>query len=131
MEANFKLRALAAKDIFSISKIIGKIGINNFKKCFSSDEVKQAVASLSEEDKKNDNGATAIGITVMLEVADVLFAHLPDCEKELYSFLADLSGLKVADIQAMPMVDFFEMVVEVIKKPEFGDFLKVASKLFK
>ena len=131
MEANFKLRALGSKDVFSMARIIGKIGISNFKKCFDSAEVKQAIASLSEEDKKNDNGLTAVGAMVMLEVADVLISHLPDCEKEIYNFLSDLSGLNVAIIRDMPPADFFEMVVEVIKKPEFGDFLKVASKLFK
>lgn len=128
----YELRSLAAKDVFSMSRIIAKIGVNNFKKCFvDNDEVKKAVSALTDEKKDNDEGVAAVGLVAALEVANVLFEHLPDCERELYTFLADLSGLKAAEIQNLPMVDFFEMIVEVIRKPEFKDFYKVASKLFK
>ena len=127
----YELRALAAKDVFTMSRIIAKIGVNNFKKCFvDNDEVKKAVAALGEG-QDNEAGVTAVGLVAALEVANVLFEHLPDCEKEVYSFLADLSGLKITEIQGLPMVEFFEMIVEVIRKPEFKDFFKVASKLFK
>lgn len=128
----YELRALAAKDVFSMSRIIAKIGVNNFKKCFiDNDEVKKAVGALAGEGQDNEAGVTAVGLVAALEVANVLFEHLPDCEKEVYSFLADLSGLKTTEIQGLPMVEFFEMIVEVIRKPEFKDFFKVASRLFK
>lgn len=127
----YELRPLAAKDIFSMSRIIAKIGVNNFKKCFvDNDEVKKAVAALGEG-QENEAGVRAVGLVAVLEVANVLFEHLPDCEKEVYSFLADLSGLKTTEVQELPMAEFFEMIVEVISKPEFKDFFKVASKLFK
>lgn len=128
---NFELRPLKTSDIFLMSRVIGKIGINNFKRCFDSDEIKKAVAGMSEEDKKNDDAISAVGFQAALEIADVLFAHLPDCEKELYTLLSALSGLKVNEIQDLPPDVFFEMIVEIIKKPEFKDFFKVASKLFK
>lgn len=128
----YELRALAAKDVFSMSRIIAKIGVNNFKKCLvDNEEVKKAIGALTDEEKAGDAGVTAVGMVAALEVANVLFEHLPDCERELYAFLADLSGLKVAEVQTLPMVDFFEMIVDVIRKPEFKDFFKVASKLFK
>lgn len=44
----YELRALAAKDVFSMSRIIAKIGVNNFKKCLvDNEEVKKAIGALS------------------------------------------------------------------------------------
>lgn len=128
MDAKFNLRKLNAKDIFSVSRIIGKIGVSNFKRCFSSDEVKQLVGTMTEEDKKDEKKVSAVGIAAAIEIADVLFTHLPDCERELYSFLSSVSGVKAEEL---PMSDFLELIIEVIKKPEFKDFFKVALRSFK
>lgn len=126
----FELRAPVAKDVFLMSRIIAKIGVNNFVKCFNTDEVKQAIADFKKEDKKEDQ-LNVVGVAVALDIANVLFEHLPACETELYNFLSALSGLKVKAIQDLPMSDFLEMIIEVVSKPEFKDFFKVASKLFK
>lgn len=128
MDAKFNLRELNAKDIFSVSRIIGKIGVGNFKKCFNSDEIKTLVGAMTEEDKKDEKKVSAVGITAAIEIADVLFMHLPDCERELYSFLSSVSGVKAEELS---MPDFLELIIEVIKKPEFKDFFKVALRSFK
>ena len=52
-------------------------------------------------------------------------------EMEIYSLLSRLSGIKTEDLKEMDAVIFFEMVVDVIKKPEFKDFYKVASGFIK
>lgn len=129
MEEAIKLRDLESRDIFTMSKIISKIGLKNFKECFNSKEIKEAIAKF--DNKKSDDNTTAIGMIAAIDVANVLFEHLPDCEAEIYSFIADLASLKPEDIKALPIVNFMELIVEVIKKPEFKDFFKVASKLFK
>ena len=49
--------------------------------------------------------------------------------KEIYSFLADLSGLSVKDIQELDMAVFAEMIVELIMRDEFKDFFSAVSKL--
>ena len=125
----YELRDLSALDIFAMSRIVKKIGIANFKKCFDSDSVKGAIAAYSKGDK-TEGGMTAVGVEVAFEIADVIFDRLPECETELYTFLSSVAGLKIPEIQKLPMADFFEMVIEVIKKPEFKDFFKVASRLF-
>lgn len=139
----YELRNLEAQDIFSLSRIIKKIGIANFKKCLEGEEIKAAIASYikggdaentegkNETDKaKALEGLTIAGIDVTFEIASVVFDRLPECETELYNFLSGLSGLKVNAIQKLPMGDFFDMVIDVIKKPEFKDFFKRASRLF-
>lgn len=39
--------------------------------------------------------------------------------------------MSVKDLEALDMVTFFEMIVDVFKKDEFKDFIGVVSKLFK
>lgn len=137
----YQLRDLNSTDIFSLSRIIKKIGVANFKKCFDNDEVKKAIAQylkgengdLNGENTKNEDkleGLTIAGIDITFEVVNVIFDRLPECEEELYGFLSSISGLKVAEIQKLPMGDFLDMIIDVIKKPEFRDFFKRASRLF-
>lgn len=130
METKYELRELCSTDIFLMTRIIGKIGVKNFKKAFANEEVKDAISKLNQEADK-DSGTVAVGLTVMLEIADVIISNLPNVEDEIYQFLANLSGLKVKDIQKLSIVSFMGMIVEVLQKPEFKDFFKVASKLFK
>ncbi len=142
----YELRELNAQDIFAMSRIVKKIGVANFKKCFDGDEIKTAIANYLKaetaadaektETKKAETGSrleglTIAGIDITFEIVNVIFDRLPECENELYSFLSSLSGLKIPAIQKLPMGDFFEMIIDVIKKPEFKDFFKVASRLFK
>ena len=51
-ETTYELRDLCSKDIFPMFKIISKIGVKEFKKCFESDEVKQMIASGGTDAKK-------------------------------------------------------------------------------
>jgi hypothetical protein len=118
------LRELKSKDVFPMFSIISKIGIDEFKECFESDEVKKMIAG-----KKAD--LNAIGMKVMLDVASIIIKNIPRCENEVYHFLAGLSGLTKEEIADLPMNTFFELIVDVAKKEEFKDFIVVVSKLFK
>lgn len=127
----YELRALGAKDVFTMARIINKVGIKNLKKCFASEELKNLIGGISEEEKEKDKNVTAVGMAVAFDVADVLLEHLPECEKELYAFLSDLSGIKVTQLQTVAPATFLEMIIDVTQKPEFKDFFEVASRLFK
>lgn len=127
-EKTYTLRALEAKDVFIMSKILGAIGIKEFAKCFESDSIKRLLASVNS----GDNGmAASVGIMAAMDVAGVVFNNLPKCEKDIYTFLSNLSGMDKKAIESLPMVTFTEMIVDVIKKEEFKGFLSVVSKLFK
>ena len=75
--------------------------------------------------------ATAIGITIAVSIADVIFSNLPKCKADIYKLLSGLSGLPMKDIAALPMPVFMNMVVDTIKKEEFRDFFGAAARLFK
>lgn len=129
-EKKYNLRNLGAKDIFSMSRIIAAIGIKNFKRCFKTEEI-QAMIKRIKKEGNNEISTEAVGTIAVLEVADVLFENLPNCERELMTFIASLLGWKVADVEAIPPADFFDIVVEIINKPEFKDFFKRALQLLK
>ena len=110
-------------------KILGKIGINEFTKCFEKDGVKELIASFTEEN--SENVSSVVGMSVVLEAVNVIFGNLPKCEDDIYNLLANTSNLTVKEIKELDMAVFFEMVVDFIKKEDFKDFFKVVSKLFK
>lgn len=124
----FELRNLTADDMFPMFQIISKIGMKEFKHCFESDSVKSAVSAAAQG---KDADITAIGMTVVFDLAGVIFANIGNCKDDIYKLLSQLSGLSVKEIAKLPMNTFMEMIVEVIKKDEFKDFFKGAAKLFK
>lgn len=131
----YTFRLLGAPDIFLMSKIIGKIGINEFKTCFETDGIKNLVMNMmideKEKDKDADSNIISVGASVFLEIANVIFSNLPKCESEIYQMLSQTSNLTVEEIKAPGNAAMFlEMVIDFIKKEEFRDFIKVVSKLF-
>ena len=114
----YTLRGLKASDVFMMTKIITKIGINEIKNCFGSEEIKNAINGEEPGD------ATAVGMKVMFELATLVVSHLSDCEREIYQFLASLSGMKTEEIAELPMTTFLDMILEVLRKEEFSDFFQ-------
>lgn len=129
----YELRELQSKDVFPMFRIISKIGLNEFKACFESPDVKNAVLTMMQDDNASNGNqiAASVGIGVALEVANVIVTNVPKCEQDIYLFLSQISGKQPEEIAEMSMVTFFEMIIDVVKKDEFRDFIGVVSKLFK
>ena len=130
-EKAYTFRELKSKDVFLMSKIIGKIGMNEFTACFEKDGIKNMIASFTGENKETADFASVIGISVILEIANVILGNLPKCETEIFQMLSNVSGMSVKEVEDLDMVTFADMVIEFVKKEEFKDFIKVVSKLFK
>ena len=125
----YELRNLKADDMFPMFKIISKIGVKEFKACFESADVQKIIKDVASG--KDTGDLNSIGLTIAIDVAGLLAANLPNCKDDIYHLLSKLSGMTTKDIADLPMVTFMEMVIDVIKKPEFKDFFQAASKLFK
>lgn len=125
---SYELRDLQSKDVFPMFRIIRKIGIKEFKSCFETEDVQNMVSGAKDKDEKT---VEKIGLSVIVNMAGIIFAHISDAEKEIYTFLAGLSGMKEKEIAELDMVVFAEMIIDVFKKEQFKDFIKVVSKLFK
>lgn len=133
----YTFRKLNSTDIFLMFRIISKIGIKEFSSVMEHNGIKGLVARLMREKIENaeetGEGAnvSVTYISVILEVADVVFRCLPRCEAELYQMLAKTSDLTEDQVKALSMADFTMMVVDFVKKEEFVDFYKAVSALFK
>lgn len=125
-KVHYEFRKLGAVDVAPMCKIIGKIGINEFSKCFEA----ESVLSLLRGGKK-ENITDLAGIQVMLEVANIIITHIPEVEKDMFTLLASVSGLSVDEIKVLDFVTYTEMIINFVKKEEFKDFIGVVSKLFK
>lgn len=123
----FNLRELCAKDVAPVTSILTKIGFKEFKECFQSEEIKQ-IAKTAEDGK---DIAGAVGLTVMFDIVGIILANYAKCQPELFKFLASISDLKEKEIESLPLDEFTELLVQVVKKEEFVGFMKVVSKLFK
>ena len=130
-EATYTLRSLQGADIFPMSAIIKKIGVKEFKNAFQDEEIKDLVKSINSGEISKDAAANQAGMAVILNIVDVVLGNLPRAEKNIYKFLASLSGMKPDEVAALPMATFTAMVIDVIQKDEFKDFIKVVSRLFK
>ena len=130
MDKPYTFRTLRSTDMFLMFKIIGKIGVSEFTACFEKDSVKRMLASFGGKDV-SEAATSMVGISVILEVANVIIGNLPKCETEIYEMLARTSNLTVHQVKELDLVTFTGMVVDFVQKDEFKDFIKVVSKLFK
>ena len=127
IEKPYTFRKLTTEDIFPMFKVIRKLGLKQFQE---NGGVKDIILKFVDSGKEKVN-TTALGIDIVLEIAFIFIDNLPNCEQELYALLAQTSNLSVEEIKSQDMATTFEMVVDFIRKDEFGDFIKVVSKLFK
>ena len=121
-EKKYELRKLEAKDIAPMASILSKIGIKEIKGCFS---------HVMTDGKTTEESIAAVGAAVMFEMAGVILGNYERCQNDIFRFLSSLSGMDMKQIESLPIDTLTEMVIDVVKKEEFKDFMKVVSKLFK
>ena len=128
----YEFRRLCAEDIFPMFTIIKKIGIKEFKTIMGEgDDLKKLISLSFKKNAENVNDAIIeSGLSVAMDVADIIFGNLPKCENEIFTFLAQTSNLKEKEIRKLDFATFFMMIVDFVKKEEFKDFFKAVSKLF-
>jgi len=114
----YELRPLVASDMGAICKIITAIGVREFKKCFNIDEI------------KNSENVEQVGFGVVFDIAGIIIENIPRAEEQIQSFLASVTGMKLAEIKQMPFADYGELIIEVVTKDDFKDFFKRVMKLF-
>ena len=127
-EKLYEFRRLNAGDVAPMCKVIRKFGINEFTNCFQSEGVQDLVRKMKNKGSKNIEDIA--GVQVVIEMANVIISHIPDCEKEIFEFLANVTDLEVHTIKEFELSVFAEMIIDFLKKEELADFFKVVSKLF-
>lgn len=126
---DFELRPLKSVDIFPMFNILSKIGLKNIRDSFSPDRIKK-ITSAVDSGENTEEIATMVGFSVIIDVIDIIMSNLPACQKEIFTFLSNISGMTVKEIENLDLGTFTELVIDVIQKEEFKDFFKAVSKLF-
>lgn len=143
-EKPYVLNKLEAPVIFAMCKIIRGIGINEFKTLFGGEGALKNIINMSKAESakkannKSDKGnanpdldVIEIGAGIMLNVVGVVLENLPKCENDIYKFLSMVSNLSEKEVKSLSMADFTQMIIDVIKKEDFADFIKVVFTLFR
>ena len=127
-----EFKQLKSSDMFIMFKIINKIGLNEIKNQLEPKTIEKLVDGFKGKGKGKDNESLmySVGLSVSIEMVNVIIGNLPKCEDEIYTLLSRVSGKSKKEISELDMVTFTEYIVEFIKKDEFKDFTKVALKLF-
>lgn len=117
----FELRKLCFDDVFSVTTILNKIGIQEFKDCFSGVDVAALI-------RKNGKDVEKIGASVFFNVTGVLLKNVNACKKELYAFMGSMANMKPEEVANLSPVGAYELILGIIKCDEFKDFFKVVLK---
>lgn len=126
------MRNLKSTDIFPMVGILNKIGFSEIKDMLTPEKIKDLLKAMNNQNEDEDvDVSTILGFNLIFEVATIIFANLMKCKDDLYMFLSDVSEKSVQDLEDLPPAGFLELIIEVLQKPEFGDFFKVVSKLLK
>ena len=126
------MRNLKSTDIFPMVGILNKIGFSEIKDMLTPEKIKNLLKAMNNQNEDEDvDVSTILGFNLIFEVATIIFANLMKCKDDLYMFLSDVSEKSVQDLEDLPPAGFLELIIEVLQKPEFGDFFKVVSKLLK
>ena len=133
MEKKYELRALKATDFFLVTRILSKVGVKEFKGIFENEDTKATIKEMMEKNngELHASDIASIGIGASIDVAATVLEHMEDCEKDIYKLLSRLSGMTEAEIADLPMADFGEMVMSVIKHEGFRDFFTAVVSQFK
>lgn len=124
----YTFRPLETTDIFPMFKLLNKMGFRDFKE---NEGLKKVVFMFSGGTVDGKVDVNSLGIDMFFEIAAIIVDAIPKIETELYTLLSSVAGLKPEDIKKQSPAVTFEMIIDFIRKEEFKDFFKVASKLFK
>lgn len=140
IEKPYTLRKVKADDLFLMISILRKLNIKEFASCLQTPQAVQLIKSFSHKKEEGESGEEIVpvgeseditligGISIALELAGKILEQLPKCKDDLFNLLANVSGMSVKEIENLDIDIFFEMLVDFIMAPEFGNFIKVASK---
>lgn len=124
-EKSYTLRELEGDDAFLMIAILSKIGVERIRKCMEANAVKAAARIMMDKEadaKTKDEAMNSIGIALTLEIASTVLERLPECRTEIYTLLAQVSGMGYEEVAHMKLIPLTKMIKEFFRKPEFPDF---------
>lgn len=126
----YEIRKPKATDLPVACKILKGIGLKNIAKCFNNDDIEVFKKSISGKEV-TDEMLNKAGLMVILSIGDLIFEKMEDIQVDLFRFISNLTGLKVKEVEDLSLTDLANIVIAILKEPDFTDFIKVVLKLSK
>lgn len=114
IERPYTLRKLKDNDLFPLLQLLRKIGLQNFKQSF-----------VQETEGKT---VKAVGITVVLDMADIIIANLGTASDDIYEMWSGLSGIPVNEMKEMEFGTLPLMIYDTFNEVKNTSFFRVLSK---
>ena len=127
----YSLRKVNATDIFTVTTIISKIGIREFKSCLKGEETMNLISNLfNQENQKENNDAalSAVGLSVVFDIVGVVMGNMEKCKDDIFALLSSLSGINKKEISTLDGEVFMDMLLQAFQDNS-KVFIGVASKL--
>lgn len=121
----YVLHELQAQHLFLLTRVIGKLDLKSLASIFAS---KVDVTKLSDE---GEDAVRNVGYDTVIEIVGMVIENLPNCQNDLFKFLAAISNLNEKQVAALPLNHFVNMVSDVVRKDEFADFFTACAKFLK
>ena len=134
----YKIRKPESQDIGCACAIVEGIGIENIVDCFKSPEVVKYVKTLmknkkskqGEEIKLSDDELDKIGVFVLIKIGNLILRKMKLVQNDVFEFVARLTDLEVETVAHLPLSQFTKLFMQIIKEPEFKDFISVVLASF-
>lgn len=115
IEKPYDLRELTDEDIYPVINIIATV--------FPEDLTPIIMNIVSGEKKLEEIGSIAV-----IQIVRAILKNITAVKDDLYSFLADMSGLSVDEIKKLPFGTTPMMIWDIVHDVKGASFFKVVSK---
>lgn len=119
-EKPYKIRALKATDLFKISGFLKVLGMDKILALINLPDISKALNGLTT----GANGLSDISKLLVSAVTLAIDILCSETEAEFYKFLSDMSNLSVEGVKDLPLEDFVDMAIDLVKQPAFLGFLR-------
>ena len=111
----YKIRELVTSDIFTLSRIFGKMKIKP--------DLEGIKGKIKDEKIKEE-----AGILIIIELVKTSLENLHLAQKEISEFLADLVGITSEEFEKLPIKETINIIKQFKKVEGISDFLKTAGQ---
>lgn len=127
-----KIRTLKSEDLFTMLRIIDKIGVNDLTDSFFKKNIMQFLFEKTKEEEENneESKSAIVSYQITLNIVSVIVGNLNKAKSDIFEFIADLTDEKVETIEQLPLAQFIKLVREIIQSEDFKDFFVELSEFF-
>lgn len=130
----FNVRELQARDVAPMVRVMNKIGMREIAQALSPESLRDVVALASDPADGEDAKARAqrieqVGLSVMLELATIVFANFERAEADLFKLMASVSGMSEQEVSELSLADTMDLLVAIFQSEGFSDFFKRVQAL--